>query len=71
MHVTQEGPDILSRYCPVQVFGRGEAVLTRNALTSYLNSDHINRRTDDDKSLVMAIRPPRITTSNGGKCTTT
>jgi hypothetical protein len=23
MHVTQEGPDILSRYCPVQAFGSG------------------------------------------------
>jgi hypothetical protein len=26
MHVTQEGPDVLSLYCPVQAFGLGEAV---------------------------------------------
>ena len=26
MHVTQEGPDFLSRYCPVQAFGLGETV---------------------------------------------
>jgi hypothetical protein len=26
MHVTQEGPDFLSRYCPVQACGRGKTV---------------------------------------------
>ena len=28
MHVTQEGPDVLSRYCPVQASGPGEAADT-------------------------------------------
>src|SRR5437762_13618967 len=28
MHVTQEGPDVLSRYCSVQAFGRGETANT-------------------------------------------
>lgn len=29
------------------------------ALAAYLGSDHVNRRTDDDKTLVMATRPRR------------
>src|SRR5947207_10235386 len=34
MHVTQEGPDVLSRYCPVQAFGRGETANTLCSLES-------------------------------------
>src|SRR5204863_291219 len=34
MHVTQEGPDVLSRYCPVQAFGPGETANTLCSLES-------------------------------------
>src|SRR5437764_716827 len=33
MHVTQEGPDVLSRYCPVQALGPGGTANTRRTVT--------------------------------------
>jgi hypothetical protein len=45
---------------PIVDWARTEADpgVRARALTAYLTSEHINRRSDDDKSLVIAVRAP-------------
>lgn len=38
-----------------------DKIRSSQAIMAYLNSDHVNRRTDDDKTLVIATRPATST----------